>query len=66
MDVFKLGLLGLCGRVNCETIDVEILECGKCDAIGLFSKSIFCFLTWVFAVPMAWLISDWMNSALEC
>ena len=32
--VFQLGLLSLCDSVNCEAIDFEVLECGKCDAIN--------------------------------
>ena len=39
----------------------EELENGKCDAINLFFFVIFCFLIWLFAVQMDWLVLKWVK-----
>ena len=66
IDGFKLELLSLSGCVNFEAIEVEKLQCGKCEAISFFYCNFIYFWKWVFAVRMAWKILNWVHFALEC
>ena len=43
IGVFESVLMSLCDSVNCDAIDSEILECGKCDGIKLLFNYSFLF-----------------------